>query len=363
MSQITRVLVLFLFAVSINSCGRPESIHLENKDFPLSEFWAHKFPDSILHVALSSDLIVVSRIGQLSALDAKSGAVLWEKSIRSDLDSLPLFSGENLIVTDLSRIITLDRFGNEINSFDFDAPDQDAELLAVHSGYAFLRRIPAYTLEVYDLAREGIAWKVAIGRGRLNIGFIENKDTAVIASSTFIIAQDIANGQTLWRLDDNAQAMTLDNARVYYFPRVLVGEKGANVSAVGIAQGNLVWDANNTFYSGTTPNTMRVFNKILVLGTDHGLIAVDINAGKETWRSMTDEFVYAQPVLIDGTLYVRGAYTHSIFAISPNDGHQLGYLIVNQVGVPGLIHVESENLFAAGDMLVFTSQSTIFAYR
>lgn len=362
-NQKIKGLTLFLLVFLIISCKRAKNSAFENKDFPLSELWSYKSTNSILNIATSPDLIIVGSRNNLSALDSMSGNLLWDKFVDSDPDSLPIFFGDNLIVADKSRIITLDNFGNEVNSFEIDTPSQDAELIAVYSGYAFLRRVPAYTLEVYDLYKEAIIWKFAIGRGNLNIGFIDDKEIVIIASSTFVSAHNISSGQILWKLDDTAQTMTLDKTRVYYFPRVLIDNKGANVSAVDAEQGNLIWDANKTAYSGVIPYSMRIFNEILVLGTDHGLIAKNIDDGKEIWHSMTDESVYAQPVLIDGILYARGAYTNSIYAISPSDGRQLGYLTLNQDDVLGLVHDESEHLYTTEEMLIFTTQFSIFVYK
>ncbi len=78
----------------------------------------------------------------------------------------------------------------------------------------------------------------------------------------------------------------------------------------------LKWTANLYFNTDSSP---VVVNGVVYVGSNGGIHALDAGSGKEIWRSPTDGFIEAVPMVADGTLYVGGKDGH-FYAIDIRDG-------------------------------------------
>ncbi len=102
-----------------------------------------------------------------------------------------------------------------------------------------------------------------------------------------------------------------------------------------------------------TESSPVVVGNILYVGSNYGIHAIDVDSGKELWRTQTDGFVKATPTVVDGTLYA-GPNARQFVAIDTKDGSikwdnnniKGGYLHSPAV-VNNLVYIEADGTFYA----------------
>ncbi|MCZ7358097.1 MAG: PQQ-binding-like beta-propeller repeat protein [Candidatus Methanoperedens sp.] len=117
----------------------------------------------------------------------------------------------------------------------------------------------------------------------------------------------------------------------------------------------LKWTANLYYNTDSSP---VVVNGVVYVGSNGGVHALDAESGKEIWRSPTDGFIGAVPMVMDGTLYVGGNDEH-FYAIDIKDGSKkwiykdaTGGFVSSATAADNLIYVASED----GSLYVFNPQ-------
>jgi outer membrane protein assembly factor BamB len=89
---------------------------------------------------------------------------------------------------------------------------------------------------------------------------------------------------------------------------------------------------------------------------------MDKSKGNQLWISEIDE-IYAKPVLIGQVIYVKGASTHTVYAISPDDGRIIGKLQLEIVSFGMQMHSKYvQGVQSLGKYLLITTSDTVFAY-
>jgi outer membrane protein assembly factor BamB len=89
----------------------------------------------------------------------------------------------------------------------------------------------------------------------------------------------------------------------------------------------LKWTANLHYNTDSSPIAV---NGVIYVGSSGGVHALDAESGKEIWRSPTNGFIVAVPMVADGTLYVGGNDKH-FYAIDIKDGSKK-WIYMNATG-------------------------------
>ncbi|MCZ7392523.1 MAG: PQQ-binding-like beta-propeller repeat protein [Candidatus Methanoperedens sp.] len=102
-----------------------------------------------------------------------------------------------------------------------------------------------------------------------------------------------------------------------------------------------------------TESSPVIVGNVLYVGSNYGIHAIDVESGKELWRTSTDGFVKAVPTVVDGVLYV-GPDARQFVAIDTKDG-TIKWAYKNTTGgyqhsaavVNNLVYVETDGTFYA----------------
>ncbi|MCL4272241.1 MAG: PQQ-binding-like beta-propeller repeat protein [Anaerolineales bacterium] len=355
------LLLLLLALVSCNTIR--EDLAIEHNEFPLIEHWSQQFDSRIYHVAVSGDLIVVGRNRYLTALDMKTGQIIWEKRFLLDTDSHLLFSGDYLIASDKSLIRIINKAGEEVSSIKLDSSGTRAQILDVHSNFIFVRRIPTWTIEVYNFNSGAMLWRVATGRGGINIAYDDSMDLVFITSTSSISAHNISDGDLLWKVINVAKISTYDTGIIYYYTNGTVDFSGGKISAIALDERNHIWVYRIIGPAETSIYNLTVFDSKLIANMDYGLLAIDKSNGSEIWRSESREFFLVKPVNINNVIYARSMSPGRIHAISPEDGRTIGFL---QLGNPSITDLSQERydvVYASEEFLIFPFENILFVYK
>ncbi len=353
-------MLIFLLACSSLSQAGPRII---NESFPLMQRWSLPLKGRVYRLAVSDDWIAASQSNSITAIDTKTGKLMWELSFPVDINSLLLFLNGNLVVASADQMKVINQSGEELSTIDFDSPKESAEIVAGYSDYVFVRRTPSWTLEVYHLPTGRLVWEIYVGRGGLSISFDDITDIVYLTTTFFISANDISNGNQIWRIDENPTTGTYDSGVLYYSTQLSKKNYTIQVSAIDTQSLKLFWDAEIAQGLGNSLFNLTVFDDTLLASTNSGLLALDKKDGNPLWKSETSELFYGKPVVINDVIYIRGTTSSVIYAISPADGRNLGTLSLEKSSILSTSQDEYDIVYRAGDLLIFPFEDSVYAYH
>ena len=359
-----RLLMFLLFIIPLISCTpQQKSLEIKSENFPLTQRWSFPLKGRIYKLAVSDDWIAVGQSNGITAINAVTGAYLWNLEFPVDTDSLlPFFDGK-LVVASSSQMKIIDKSGQEISIINFQASNERPQIIAAYSNYVFVRMTPSWKLQIYDLQAGALAWEIPIGRGGLSISFDEVTNIVYLTTTRFISSHDISSGNMIWKIDKNTITGVLDAGVLYYAYESSENDSKLHISAIDVQSLDLIWDAHIPTNARTAIYNLTVFTNILTVSTDFGLLALDKKDGRELWQSKTSEFFYGKPVLMNDVIYVRGTTTSVIYAISPTDGRYLGYLNLGNSSVLSTSQSEYDIIYKTDQSLIFPFENTVYAYQ
>lgn len=163
-------------------------------------------------------------------------------------------------------------------------------------------------------------------------------DIAYIAFRNSVTALDVANASIKWEYTSDAttefySAPQFYNDRLYF---VDYGRSGGLISLQGLivsfygleniesAQPQLIWDQPATeAVSGRVVGEGVVYDNVYYVGTsDNHVVAVDLESGTEKWEILTENAVWAQPLLHNDILYVA-SMDRNLYALNPQTGEEI----------------------------------------
>jgi outer membrane protein assembly factor BamB len=345
------------------SCGVFESdTSITSSNFPMKEVWSSKFDFAVYKLGVADDWIVVGQSTSLTAIDTESGQTLWKMDIILDLDSLLPISDDLLITASKNQLLVVDKTGQTVSTIDFDPKRGSVEIVGAYSHFVVVKRVPPYTLEIYDIESEKMIWEVQIDRGGESINFDPVTNTVYITSSRFVGAFDAVDGNSLWKKSTVARTAILDSGVLFYHWENEGGKMGY-ISAIDAQSSNLLWEIEMPFEIQDHIYDLSICDNYLVANTNFGMIVFDNKDGNELWRFNTTEFHYSNPVCMDKTLYARGYSTSKIFTFSLDGGYYLGVLNLGSPSLFDVSHPEYELVYKSGEFLIFPYENTVYAYH
>ena len=360
-----RFLVIILVVGLSMSCGIfPKDQTITDQDFPLRERWSVLLNGfGISRLAVSENWIVASQSNGVTAIDTKTGNLLWNREFQVDIDSQLLFVNGNVVVASFDQMKVINKSGEELSTMRFDSRDESTKIVAGYSEYVFVRRVPSWSLEVYQLSTGQLAWDIPFGRGSISISFDDKTNIVYLTSVDFVRAYDISNGNLIWEIDKNTATGTLDTDVLFYSSDLVENENVLQVSAVDVQSLNVLWDAQIPYGVRTTIYNLAILDNMLLVGTNFGLLALDKKDGHELWQSQTSDSFYSEPVVINDVIYEGTLSPRMIYAVSPANGHYLGYLELGKSFLPGIGHLEDSIIYQTGELLIFPYKNTVYAYE
>jgi outer membrane protein assembly factor BamB len=315
----------------------------------------------IYGLAVSNDWIAAGRSFGITAIDSKTGKVLWKNDFPLDIDSSLVFSQGNLIVADSSSIKVIEKSGKEFASIELNSKGENAKVVAAVDDHIFVMRIPSWILEVYDIQRETMIFDVAIERGGVSISIDSGPKIVYISTTRFIDAYNLITGDLTWELKKSASISTFDSGMLYYYEDLGTEDFG-RISAINARDTSDIWSLEIPLGVRTELYNLTVLGDLLIANTDFGLIGIDKKHGNLLWSSESNDLFYAKPLQIGQFIYAKGTTSNMIYAVSPENGNTIGYLSLSASSVTNLSQREYSGIYESGELLVFSYNNVVYAY-
>jgi outer membrane protein assembly factor BamB len=260
---------------------------------PFKQLWVHN-DHSLLEfppVIYGERIYQLADDAVLTALDARTGHILWTRSLGRLSASSPAVTFNTVYVTILS-------------SGHRKSPGRVIALDSLNGAVRWWRALPAPS-ESSPL----------IDHGRLFFG----------SQSGLVYALNDRTGAVLWtyRAGGSVKASpTLANGVLYF------GDYSGHLQAISEANGHRLWRSasegallgSGTFYS----TAAVVYGRVFLGNTDGRVYAYDATTGRLDWAIQTGDYVYASPAVANApglgpTIYL-GSYNGIFYAINARSG-------------------------------------------
>ena len=385
------VLLIILPAQAVKAVDEWPMFH---HDLALSGYSASSAPDTdeLLWVfdtessaILSSPAIANGRLyigstdGNLYALDAQDGSLLWAYPTFGAVNSSPAVAeGKVYFLSEDGSVYALDADDGSLawsvpignGSWDWASP-------AVHDGYVFVASSTG-TMFALDADDGSTKWSTPIGgtpdspitvtNGKVYSG-THNFDS----SSSTMVALDEETGGILWTYDyhlyhggvvgmvnSNGAAVVdgdNDGDLEVYFGVYNWGGVDDQAVCLDEATGTEVWTAN---INGNSTSTPAVHDGLVFIGSDDfNVYALEAGTGAYVWSFPTGDQVWAAPAVADGKVLV-GSLDHTFYALDEKTGALVWSYFTGAsrlIGSPavayGNVYVGNENgkIYAFGSLL------------
>jgi outer membrane protein assembly factor BamB len=312
--------------------------------------------------AVSGDVVYVgNNKGHFVALDAKTGKLLWDHTVKSPLMAQPLLVGKAVVVgegdenSDVRRGVVHVGLGeNALLAYDrtngrglwtVPLPGTGMPTPVVLDGILF-DHAGSGDVTAVNPATGAIRYVQNVGTIPSMVGLLPLGHDAFVTAGqteTSVVAVRAADGSVLWKhvFKDGSGLGDCppvgDGARVYcdYLmpippePYVMAGQANTmHVYALDAKTGNVVWDT--PLEAGTTPKKNQAAIPLLdgnrvIMGSavGHFVHALDATTGRVLWQTPVRGRVQGGIVALNGVLYF-GDFGGYIWALDERTGHVIG---------------------------------------
>ncbi|HLZ21647.1 MAG TPA: PQQ-binding-like beta-propeller repeat protein [Ktedonobacterales bacterium] len=281
-------------------------------------------------------LFVGSTGGNLLALDATTGAVIWRHNIGQFLDdSTPVVVGRVVFVAaNRSWIFALDRTtGQQLWTANLGEVIQAAPIFA--DGLLLVNsRTTTFALD----ARGGtIRWHFhenASGWPTQAAPTVQgNTVYCALGTTTVVYALNLQTGAKIWSHDAGVR---LISTPLVTGQSVIIGTWNGLVMALDASSGALLWryDVNSALAQGSPTDGIAgspaATSDLIFIGTYSGnVLALDATTGHVRWTHGIASPVLGVPVFAGDTLYVSGG--QSLYALSASNGTPLWHVPLGDI--------------------------------
>ncbi|TXJ08831.1 MAG: outer membrane protein assembly factor BamB [Acinetobacter sp.] len=258
--------------------------------------------------------IVANQKGQLFALDAKTGQLLWQQQLIASVLSPSLIQQ--------GRVVTI---ANDGTVYAHD----------VHSGQLIWTfRIPDTSFGVRGYAAPSV---------------IDERTVAIAASNAYVYALDIITGASRWQRrvavndgrGDIRRLVDIDGAPVVIGSKMISVSYQGQVTVLDVSNQKVLWSENASSLKSPAVDNQAVY----VANANGHLVAYDLYNGRKLWEN--DELAYrtlSNPMIF-GQVLVVGDYQGVLHVIDPTTGRITGREKVS--GGVRTLRVEDNLLYVA----------------
>ena len=356
-------IALALLTLSIMlSCMLYASPQLGELDFPLKKVLEFPMEGVIKEIAVADTWIAVEAYDAIVALDINTQEPLWSMNMETNDygESFKMINNE-LFVASQDHIILIDRQGQkkEINLEPNDDTINIIRVASVYPGYLYVIRGSAWTLEVYDIAKNVLLWKMVVGRSIGKVFYDVSNNIVYITIDESVRAFDNSSGTLLWEKNEVLGQGILFESGILYVPVITKLDNVYRYLAIDLAAQKTFWEKEIFKPSDFKAIHQTIINDLFVI-SGNGMIAIDKASGNQMWTTprVGEEF-YTIPIEFEGTIYVQGNSTGAVYAISPDNGAVIGHVRLEDRG----LDTASGGLYALKDGIVFSTRNAIVIYN
>ena len=359
------VLVLVLQACASSDKPKPSALEPNPALLKVKEDWRVNLGPTALPLearVVGTQVLVASSQGDIAALEARSGKVLWRANLATELSAGVGSDGETAAIVSRENQLIVLRAGKEIWRKKMPSLTLTPPLVA--GGRVFLQSADR-TVSAFDGASGRPLWVQKRPGDALVLGqpgvLMAVGDTLVSGHSGRLLGLNPLNGATRWdaavavgrgvneveRLVDLVSGVSRvgDNLCVRAFQSA--------VACVDTQLGRTVWTKSAAGASGIAGNTSTAFG----VEADGKIIAWRRSDGEKLWTSDKLRFRgLSSPVFVAGALVV-GDFEGFLHFISPQDGALLGRIASDGSAI-GLAPV-----WVDGTLVAVTTRGAVIGFR
>jgi outer membrane protein assembly factor BamB len=183
-----------------------------------------------------------------------------------------------------------------------------------------------------------------------------------------VVAYDLADGTEKWRWSSDGTKYASPMLLTANGLKAVVVETAGTISAVGLADGKLLWSTNfSTRYNASTPAVEGPV--VYFAGQGRPTTAVKLDregdkvTGKQVWTNSDTSVVYNSPIVADGLLYGLSE-RNEIFCVDTQTGKKLWSKRLEGGGAGGRGRGGYGNIVAAGPVLfVLTPAGQLVVFK
>jgi outer membrane protein assembly factor BamB len=242
--------------------------------------WTRPLPgapgESPLFDPASEMLFVVTRSGDLIALDAATGEQRWMRRI-------PTVRFRAAPVCDEQRVY-----------------------LGAHDGWIYAMDKETGLLDWQVFAGGGIFRAPAVGEGVVCVG----------VGPGHVLALDAETGIERWAYETGGM---IHAPPIIHEGAVYIGSRDMHLHAIDLATGEQIWSVRTWHEITTRP---AISGDRVVFGSwDHHLLCVERETGRLIWRFQAQDVIDSSPLIVEDTVHF-GSWDGVLYAVDLETGHE-----------------------------------------
>lgn len=352
----------FVYATSENQGGSPITLFCINASTG-AQVWSTT--GTFLNVAVANGYVYISQAiganlpatalpffnGAVSCLNASTGAQMWYNSYGSELSS-PVVGGgivyfEGADLTFALNALTGAQIWNYTGIYSYsDTPVLEGANLYVFgaslvSSENFTWQSAVYALdastgqELWNYTAPGEFTSLITTGQNVYIGNINSETPGLVITQSEVLALNSSNGTTIWDnlINSSLGSFIVTNGNVY------MDSGNGNIYALDATNGRVIWkDA-----TGLSTDSSLLVNGYLYVGTSAGVYCFDSYTGAVIWKLAATDFtgsLATNPAYSDGVIYVgwngpvqySPEVVHNFYALDASNGkilwnYTIGYTV------------------------------------
>jgi outer membrane protein assembly factor BamB len=300
-------------------------------------------PPFLARIASGNGLIFIPlENGDVAALDAKSGQVKWQRTIRSDrkLRTLAVAVWKDVVLIGTEHLADLPTRDRALlawqaetgkDAWSWPTTGDGLSIPLVHQDVAYFTSSEP-RLYALDLNTRQLRWSVPALTWSPESPAIFEQIMVVPSRGSAVAAYSLDFGKRMWTFEaDERETEWLHQRPIVSGDTAYLAGWGKQLYAVDLSTGRLRWRFQAE--RGITCPPVLAGDKLLVGVKDYrpaegerkagyGLYAVDLARGEPVWKFRADKHVYVAPAVADDVILV-GADDRRLRALDSRDGHEL----------------------------------------
>lgn len=290
--------------------------------FPLKEHWRFEADSEIVtEPGVGGGKVVVRTGRNVYMLEARTGSLLWNASVPPDVEpSSPMIGDGLVVIGHQDGVKALDVNTGHVMWVSQNATCAPASVVpaAISETMIYVVRYHC-DVQAYDRKTGALIWDVDLPGGRSGASLFLDQDKIYLATSAGVLQiRDSTSGALIEEMRGQISMFAAYQAGILY---------GFNEASALVAfdtrTRTMLWKSQRPKESYAPLLTRQ---RLLVPTNGGQPLAFDAQSGKLLWVAQVDSDRYQTPAVLSDTVYIRGIATGKVYALSIQDGGELGYL-------------------------------------
>jgi outer membrane protein assembly factor BamB len=356
--SIPRIASAVLLAMVVSGCHSLNE-PIATSGFPLKERW-HFEVDSEVATApgVGNGKLVVRTDNRVYALNARTGTLLWDTSVPSSplsYPTSPLVGNDLVIIGHQGGVEALDAVTGNIVWVSQSTSCAGTDVIPAVFGQTMIYVVHYHCdVRAYDRATGTVMWDVDLPGSRSGADlFLEQDKVYLVITGSIVQVRDAATGKLLMENENQISRFAA------YQSGVLYGFKEDRLVAFDPRTNRVLWSSQAARVGEYSP--LLDGNRVLVPPKRGQPMAFDAKTGQRLWIATTDEDTFQTPVVLGNTVYIRGIFSGKIYALSIQDGSEIGQLLTGNRPVISDLSYTWQPVIAEG-LLIVPMGKRVYAY-